>query len=118
MSGLEELNEIREMKSVMKFSGPKKQLKQMRILLLEDEKAVDNMKMVQIVNQLKETDIEMVYSTYSDVLGTLQKNCYNFTGILIIASLPAIVTKKLVALVIKHLKDNDIKQIPFAIVSG
>jgi len=90
----------------------------MSILLLEDEKSPDNAKLSQIIHQLKETDVELTYTTYEGSLESLKKGNYNFTGILVIATIPTINTKRIVATIMKNLMDNDIKQIPFAVISG
>ena len=105
-------------RQMLKFNGPIKKLKQMRILVLEDGKCADEAKLSQIINQLKQTDAEMLFSSFSDSLEKLRKSNYNFMAIVVIASYPTIATKRIVTRIMKALQDNEMKQIPFAIVSG
>lgn len=113
-------NEIIELRltETAKFNGRRGSLRSERILLLEDENKKSNTKLTQIYNQLKCTDIQLVYSTYEKALDILCKDTYAFFAILVIASSHSLKTKRVITKIMKHLQDNEQKQIPCAVASG
>jgi signal transduction histidine kinase len=100
------------------YSGPNKQLRGMRLLLLEDEKCLETSKLSQIVQELSQTDAALFYSTYRSAMSTLDIQGYNFKAIVVIATNDVVHTQRTVAKIMKQLEDNDIRHIPFAIASG
>ncbi len=89
----------------------------MRILLLEDEKAQDDAKLSQIVNQLWETDAQMTCASFDGAIEALQTGKYNFVSIVVVASTPTIRAKRIITHIMKTLNDAQIKQIPVAVLS-
>eukprot|EP01022_Parablepharisma_sp_SALTPOND_P023728 TRINITY_DN50_c1_g1_i1.p1 TRINITY_DN50_c1_g1~~TRINITY_DN50_c1_g1_i1.p1 ORF type:complete len:966 (-),score=71.76 TRINITY_DN50_c1_g1_i1:1283-4180(-) len=109
-----------EMRSIgwTKFRGNKNTLNGMKILVVENERCKDDRQMKQIINQLKCTDCEIYYTTFAFALRTLKENNYKFDSIIVLSTTQPLATKKLVTLVMKTMKDSNIKPIPYAIASG
>ncbi len=109
-----------EMRSIgrTKFCGGKGILNNMKVLLVEYEKAKDDWQLEQIVNQLRSTDCEIFYSPYTSLLKILKEANYRFDAMLILAGTQSLVTKKLVTLLMKCIKDAGVKPIPYAVATG
>ena len=77
----------------MKLYGRKDTLSGMKILLVEDENLHEDTKIEQILLQLKYSDCEIIYASYSTCLNTIFIYEFKFSSIILISSSPSSRTK-------------------------
>jgi signal transduction histidine kinase len=99
------------------FTGSNKILNKMNILFINCQRK-DTLLEEQIMNQLKNTDCHLTYSTCRTALHVLAENDYEFDALLVAASNNKYELVRLITEIIKCIKKNEYKQIPFCITSG
>jgi len=99
------------------FTGKNKILNKMNILFINSKRKNNSLE-EQIMKQLRDTNCHLTYSTYKTALNVLAENEYEFDAILIAANSNKYRLMELIAKIIKRIKENEHKQIPFCIASG
>jgi len=93
---------------------PESTRKTSKVLVLENRRFEDDLKLEQIVRQLKKQNCIFTYSTYDSGIGKLQQEHYDFNAIIIIASVQIQATKAMYSktrIAIENTTDKKIKLI-------
>jgi len=102
----------------VKFIGNKEILKGMKILMIENDKMKNDLLIDQIITQVKKTDCEVTYSTYSSWQTTLEFNAYKTDAILLLTTIPITQTKEALILIKKILHEKGYTKIQLSLASG
>ena len=105
-------------KGKMKFKGNNEVLKGMRFLLIENENIHVDSQIEQIINQLKQTNCELIYTTYAACLETLIKHELKFNSLILIGTTPTEKTKKILKEIMKFLEEKENNKIQVLLASG
>ncbi len=94
-------------------------LKGMRIMVVENERSMEDGLMQQVLEQLRGTYCELVYATYSTALKTLKDNEYKFDSLIVVSTTHTVATKKLATIILKTMKDSSgTSPVPLMIAFG
>jgi len=99
----------------IKFKGTKDSLKGMRVLLIENDRSGEDFLIEQFCNQLRSTDCELSYATFTSAINILNRYNFKIDAVIIISANPPEITKKFTAEISQAIKESKRPNIQIAI---
>jgi len=98
--------------------GKGKMLKEMKLLVLEDNIVPDDRKLDQLYRLLKRDKCEATYSSYIDAIERKKIDLSSYDIIFVIASTVTVSTKTVIKQLLNRIRHHEIKPIPLCVATG
>jgi hypothetical protein len=114
-------NTISDLRTIakMEYKGSNGRLNGIKVLIAENPNSKDDNKLEQVMAQFTANNCELTYSTYSNIVKTLESEQFNFKALIFIACTPVNSAKQSISAIQSYLSQkNRNKDIAIIVISG